>query len=45
MSTTLELNAGDDVYIRVYNGDGTAMDSFSQSGKYCYFSGYLVFAQ
>jgi len=44
-STTLELNAGDQVRIRVYNGDGNDMDTFSQSGKYCYFSGFLVFAQ
>lgn len=46
VSTTLELNAGDEVRVRIYNGDTTNdMDTFSQSGKYCYFSGYLVFAQ
>lgn len=46
VSTTLELNEGDEVRIRVYNGDSAnSMDTFSQSGKYCYFSGYLVFAQ
>lgn len=46
VSTTLELNAGDEVRIRIYNGDSLAsMDTFSQSGKYCYFSGFLVFAQ
>ncbi len=45
VSTTVELNEGDEVRIRVYNGDNNAMDTFSQSGKYCYFSGFLVFAQ
>ena len=46
VSTTLELNAGDEVRVRVYNGDSTgSMDTFSQSGKYCYFSGYMVFAE
>ena len=46
VSTTLELNAGDEVRIRVYNGDtANSMDTFSQSGKYCYFSGFMVFAQ
>lgn len=45
VSTTLELNEGDQVRIRIYNGDSQSMDTFSQSGKYCYFSGFLVFAQ
>jgi len=45
VSTTLELNKGDDVSIRIYNGDSSSMDTFSQSGKYCYFSGFLVFPQ
>ncbi len=46
VSTTLELNKGDEVRIRIYNGDSAnSMDTFSQSGKYCYFSGFLVFAQ
>lgn len=45
VSTTLELNAGDEVRVRVYNGDSADMDTFSQSGKYCYFSGFMVFAQ
>ena len=45
VSTTLQLNEGDQIRVRVYNGDSQDMDTFSQSGKYCYFSGYLIFAE
>jgi hypothetical protein len=45
VSTTVELNAGDVVTVRVYNGGSMNMDTFSQSGKYCYFSGFLVHTQ
>lgn len=45
ISSTFELNAGDNVSVRIYNGDSTPMDNFCQSGKYCYFSGFMVFPQ
>ncbi|MFT5885515.1 MAG: hypothetical protein ACI9IP_001975 [Arcticibacterium sp.] len=45
ISSTLELNAGDEVRIRIYNGDGSPIDTFSQGGKYSFFSGFMVFAQ
>ncbi|MBK8500861.1 MAG: hypothetical protein IPL46_00905 [Saprospiraceae bacterium] len=45
VSTTLELNQGDEVRVRIYNNAASSMATFSQSGKFCYFSGFLVFAQ
>ena len=41
-SGTLQVQQGDRVYVRLYNGDSMTMDTFSQSGKYVFFSGFKL---
>lgn len=45
LSTTLRLSAGDEVRLRIYNGDIVTRSTFTGGGSYCFFSGHLIFEE